>query len=82
MREIIEENYLHPEVDLDEFSVQNSGRWWHYDWFERAKIQLEPSEHRFIVAPMWELPFRRSKNSVIWNPHSVEVSMRFFSMSP
>ncbi|XP_042452594.1 DExH-box ATP-dependent RNA helicase DExH11-like isoform X1 [Zingiber officinale] len=75
MRESIEENYLHPEVDLDEFSVQNSGRWWHYDWFDRAKLQLEPSEPRFIVAPMWELPFRRSKNSVIWNPHSVEVDI-------
>ncbi|XP_074585341.1 DExH-box ATP-dependent RNA helicase DExH11-like isoform X2 [Curcuma longa] len=75
MREIIEENYLHPEVDLDEFSVQNSGRWWHYDWFDRAKIQLEPSEPRFIVASMWELPFRRSKNSGIWNPHSVEVDI-------
>ncbi|XP_042402633.1 DExH-box ATP-dependent RNA helicase DExH11-like isoform X2 [Zingiber officinale] len=75
MRESIEENYFHPEVDLDEFSVQNSGRWWHYDWFDRAKIQLEPSEPRFIVAPMWELPFRRSKNSVIWNPHSVEVDI-------
>ncbi|RWW29824.1 hypothetical protein BHE74_00016238 [Ensete ventricosum] len=73
----LEDNYLRPELDPDEFSVENSGRFWDFDWFGRAKVPLEPSAPRSVVAPSWELPFRRSKNtgpSGIWNPSSVEVS--------
>ncbi|KAJ8458801.1 hypothetical protein OPV22_031727 [Ensete ventricosum] len=74
----LEDNYLRPELDPDEFSVENSGRFWDFDWFGRAKVPLEPSAPRSVVAPSWELPFRRSKNtgpSGIWNPSSVEVDV-------
>ncbi|CAL9777952.1 unnamed protein product [Musa acuminata subsp. burmannicoides] len=78
LKEYLEDNYLRPELDPDEFSVENSGRFWDFDWFGRAKVPLEPSAPRSVVAPSWELPFRRSKNtgpSGIWNPSSVEVDV-------
>ncbi|THU46300.1 hypothetical protein C4D60_Mb09t03470 [Musa balbisiana] len=78
LKEYLEDNYLRPELDPDEFSVENSGRFWDFDWFGRAKLPLEPSAPRSVVAPSWELPFRRSKNtgpSGIWNPNSVEVDV-------
>ncbi|URE37999.1 DSHCT (NUC185) domain [Musa troglodytarum] len=78
VKEYLEDNYLRPELDPDEFSVENSGRFWDFDWFGRAKVPLEPSAPRSVVAPSWELPFRRSKNtgpSGIWNPSSVEVDV-------
>ncbi|WOL15539.1 DExH-box ATP-dependent RNA helicase DExH11 [Canna indica] len=77
-KEYLEVNYLQPKLDPHEFSVENSGQWWDFDWFDRAKIQLEPSAPRTVVAPLWELPFRRAKNTTpsgIWNPSSMEIDM-------
>lgn len=74
----LEETYLEPKLDPDEFSVENSGRQWDFDWFDRAKVPLEPSAPRSVVVPAWELPFRRSKketSSGIWDPASVEVDV-------
>lgn len=76
MKEYLEEKYLQPKLDPDEFSVENSGRQWDFDWFDGAKVPLEPSAPRSVVVPAWELPFRRSKNktpSGVWDPASIEV---------
>ncbi|KAJ0987857.1 hypothetical protein J5N97_006213 [Dioscorea zingiberensis] len=77
VKKYLEERYLLPELDQDEFSAEKSGRLWDFDWFDKAMVHLEPSVPRYIVAPVWELPFRRSKNTApagIWNPTSMEVA--------
>ncbi|XP_058099554.1 DExH-box ATP-dependent RNA helicase DExH11 isoform X2 [Magnolia sinica] len=74
----LEQNYLVPELDPDEFSPENSGRQWDFDWFDRAKVELEPSLPRSVVVPSWELPFRRSKDGTSqgkWKPISVQVEV-------
>uniref|UniRef100_A0A1D1YRD5 Helicase SKI2W n=1 Tax=Anthurium amnicola TaxID=1678845 RepID=A0A1D1YRD5_9ARAE len=74
----LEEKYLLPRLDPDEFSVQKSGRQWDFDWFDRANIHLEPSAPRTVMVPSWELPFRRHENvsaTRIWDPCSVQVEV-------
>ncbi|KAG9453871.1 hypothetical protein H6P81_006775 [Aristolochia fimbriata] len=74
----LEEEYLVPELDKDEFSAEKSGRQWDFDWFEMAKVNLEPSVPRCVVVPSWELPFRRNKKENLpekWNPTSVQIEV-------
>ncbi|KAL9238723.1 hypothetical protein vseg_013107 [Gypsophila vaccaria] len=75
--EYIEEKYLTPRLDPDEFSPEKAGRDWDFDWFSKAKIPLESSLPRTTVAPAWELPFRRTKENELghWEPKSVEVEI-------
>lgn len=76
IKQYIEEKYLLPRLDPDEFSPENDGRQWEFDWFDKAKINLEPSLPRSVVVPTWELPFRRpNRGSTIekWEPSSVQV---------
>ncbi|CAL5426810.1 unnamed protein product [Camellia sinensis] len=78
IREYIEEKYLLPRLDPDEFSPQKAGRQWEFDWFNKAKIHLEPSLPRSVVVPTWELPFRRPKKGLEqekWEPVSVQVEV-------
>ncbi|KDP46561.1 hypothetical protein JCGZ_08533 [Jatropha curcas] len=78
IKEHIEEEYLFPRLDTDEFSAEKAGRQWDFDWFERAKVLQEPSLPRSIVVPTWELPFRRKKSGSeqgIWEPNSVQVDV-------
>ncbi|XP_010928932.1 DExH-box ATP-dependent RNA helicase DExH11 isoform X2 [Elaeis guineensis] len=78
LKDILEEKYLLPELDPHEFSVENSGRQWVFDWFDSAKVHLEPSAPRSVVAPSWELPFRRSKktgSTGLWDPSSVQIDV-------
>lgn len=77
IKEYIEEKYLTPRLDPDEFSPENAGRDWDFDWFDKAKIPLEPSLPRSAMVPAWELPFRRSKGleQGRWEPQSVQVEM-------
>lgn len=65
-----------PRLDVDEFSVEKAGRQWDFDWFERAKVPLDPSLPHSVVVPTWALPFRRQKKEsaqTMWEPESVEV---------
>ena len=65
-----------PRLDSDEFSPGKAGRQWDFDWFQKAKVLLDPTLPRSVVVPMWELPFRRQKSSSeqgIWEPKSVQV---------
>ncbi|KAG7949566.1 hypothetical protein I3843_13G069100 [Carya illinoinensis] len=74
----IEETYLSPRLDPEEFSPAKSGRQWDFDWFEEAKVHPEPSLPRSVVVPRWELPFRRKKKGSMqenWEPNSVEVDV-------
>lgn len=76
IKEFIEEKYLLPRLDADEFSPEKVGRQWDFDWFDRADVHLEPSLPRSVVVPTWELPFRRQKNVSVqgkWDPNSVQV---------
>ncbi|XP_074268042.1 DExH-box ATP-dependent RNA helicase DExH11 isoform X2 [Silene latifolia] len=75
--EYIEEKYLTPRLDPDEFSPEAAGRDWDFDWFGKAKIPLESSLPRTTVALEWELPFRRTKDKDLerWEPQSVEVEI-------
>ncbi|KAL3530840.1 hypothetical protein ACH5RR_010162 [Cinchona calisaya] len=78
IREFIKETYLLPRLDPDEFSAEKAGKQWDFDWFDRAKIPLEPSLPRSVVVPTWELPFRRTKRSPghdIWEPRSEQVDI-------
>lgn len=76
VKEHIEEKYLFPRLDPDEFSPENAGKQWDFDWFSRAKVDPDPSLARTVVVPVWELPFRRKKPEVgIWEPKSVEVDV-------
>lgn len=73
----IEDKYLTPLLDPDEFSVERSGRQWQFDWFDRAKVPLDLSTQTRAVVPQWELPFRRQKNSDgIWDPKFIEVDVK------
>lgn len=69
----IEETYLTPVLDPEEFSPQKTGRQWDFDWFDRANVPLEPSLPRSVILPSWELPFRRQKKGGQWEPSSVQV---------
>ncbi|KAK3026316.1 hypothetical protein RJ639_041004, partial [Escallonia herrerae] len=76
IKEYIEEKYLLPRLDSDEFSSEKAGRQWEFDWFDKAQIHLEPSMPRSVVAPAWELPFRRPRRGLEkWEPRSVEVDV-------
>lgn len=76
IKEYIEENYLMPTLDVDEFSPEKAGRHWDFNWFDEAKVPLDPSLPRSVVVPVWELPFRRQKSkSGVWEPKSVEVNV-------
>lgn len=74
----IEEEYLLPRLDPDEFSPEKVGRQWDFDWFDRVKVHLEPSLPRSVVVPTWELPFRRQKEGSSegkWEPNSVQMEV-------
>jgi antiviral helicase SKI2 len=65
-------------LDADEFSPEKAGKQWEFDWFNKAKIPLEPSLPRSVVVPTWELPFRRRKKGSEqgeWEPSSVQVEL-------
>lgn len=66
IKKYIEETYLQPGLDADEFSPEKVGRQWEFDWFDRAKVPLEPSLPRTVVVPIWEPPFRRPRKGT-WN---------------
>lgn len=58
------------------FLLKMAGKQWEFDWFNKAKIPLEPSLPRSVVVPTWELPFRRRKKGSEqgeWEPSSVQV---------
>ncbi|XP_068638074.1 DExH-box ATP-dependent RNA helicase DExH11 [Aristolochia californica] len=74
----LEDEYLVPQLDKDEFSAEKSGRQWDFDWFDMAKVHLEPSVPRCVVVPSWELPFRRRDTENVpgkWIPSSVQVEV-------
>ncbi|XP_010256687.1 PREDICTED: DExH-box ATP-dependent RNA helicase DExH11 [Nelumbo nucifera] len=78
VKQYLEEKYLSPELDPNEFSPEKDGRQWDIDWFDKAKVHLEPSLPRSVVVPTWELPFRRSRKGTaqeIWEPNSVQVEV-------
>ncbi|XP_057536016.1 DExH-box ATP-dependent RNA helicase DExH11 isoform X2 [Amaranthus tricolor] len=77
IKEYIEEKYLTPRLDPDEFSPEKVGRDWDFDWFSKAKIPVEPSLPRTSVFPKWELPFRRTQGQEQekWEPQSVQVEI-------
>lgn len=75
IKEHIKEKYLLPRLDDDAFSAEKAGRQWDFDWFDRAKIPLDPSLPRTVMVPVWELPFRRFKEGSEgkWEPNSMQV---------
>ncbi|XP_063947623.1 DExH-box ATP-dependent RNA helicase DExH11 isoform X2 [Daucus carota subsp. sativus] len=78
IKEYIEEKYLLPRLDADDFSPDKDGRQWEFDWFDKAQVNLEPSVPRSVVVPKWELPFRRSTTrtmSKMWDPSSMQVDV-------
>ncbi|XP_061374001.1 DExH-box ATP-dependent RNA helicase DExH11 isoform X2 [Gastrolobium bilobum] len=78
IKKYIEETYLQPRLDPDEFSPEKVGRQWEFDWFDRAEVPLEPSLPRTVVIPTWEPPFRRSNNGSAkgtWEPNFEEVDV-------
>ncbi|GKV33028.1 hypothetical protein SLEP1_g41582 [Rubroshorea leprosula] len=78
IKEHIKEKYLLPRLDPDEFSPEKVGRQWDFDWFDKAKVPLEPTLPRSVVVPVWELPFRRKKKGSDegkWEPSSVQVDV-------
>ncbi|KAJ3685614.1 hypothetical protein LUZ61_014778 [Rhynchospora tenuis] len=70
VKEYLEENYLTP--DLNHLEPHTSGKLWDFEWFEKAYIPLESSAPRHVIAPSWELPFRRSSN---WKPASSQIQV-------
>lgn len=77
IKSYIEETYLQLRLDPDEFSPEKAGRQWDFDWFEMAKVSLDPSPPRSVVVPTWVLPFVRPKKDGTaggaWEPGSVQV---------
>ncbi|KAH9661751.1 DExH-box ATP-dependent RNA helicase DExH11 [Citrus sinensis] len=75
IKEHIEDKYLSMGLDTNEFSPEKVGRQWDFDWFEMAKVPLEPSLAQSVVAPVWEVPFRRQTKQGKWEPNSVQVDV-------
>ncbi|KAI3774096.1 hypothetical protein L1987_48639 [Smallanthus sonchifolius] len=75
IKKFVEDKYLLPRLDDDEFCVEKGGRQWEFDWFDQAKVDLEPTMPRSVVVPAWELPFRRPSNLHRWEPASVQVDV-------
>ncbi|GAB2263267.1 hypothetical protein Droror1_Dr00004264 [Drosera rotundifolia] len=78
IKEYIEEKYLSPRLDPEDFSPEKAGSDWEFDWFNKAKVPLEPSLPRSVVVPVWELPFRRSNSGAKngkWEPRSIQVDI-------
>ncbi|CAJ1960297.1 unnamed protein product [Sphenostylis stenocarpa] len=78
IKKYIEETYLQPQLDPDEFLPEKVGRQWEFDWFDRAEVPLEPSLPRTMVVPVWEPPFRRTNSGSgkgIWEPKFEEVDV-------
>lgn len=78
IEEHIKETYLLPRLDEDVFSPEKAGRQWDFDWFDKAKVPLEPTFPRSVVVPVWELPFRREKKGSKegnWEPSSMQVDV-------
>ncbi|XP_031486566.1 DExH-box ATP-dependent RNA helicase DExH11 isoform X1 [Nymphaea colorata] len=84
IRKDIEEKYLTPRLDDDLFSPAACGRQWDFDWFDRYRIELDPTMPRTVVVPSWEPPFRRNNiknaeedahSAELWIPDSVEIEM-------
>ncbi|KAJ0513565.1 putative RNA helicase [Helianthus annuus] len=76
IKQFVEDKYLLPRLDDDEFCAEKSGRQWEFDWFDQAKVDLEPTMPRSVVVPAWELPFRRrSSDPNSWEPASVQVDV-------
>lgn len=72
IKKYIEETYLEPRLDTDEFAPEKVGKQWEFDWFDKAKVPLEPSVPRTVVVPIWEPPFRRPVKEK-WKPKFEEV---------
>ncbi|KAJ0700019.1 putative RNA helicase [Helianthus annuus] len=76
IKQFVEDKYLLPRLDDDEFCAEKSARQWEFDWFDQAKVDLEPTMPRSVVVPAWELPFRRrSSDPNNWEPASVQVDV-------
>ncbi|GAV74483.1 DEAD domain-containing protein/Helicase_C domain-containing protein/DSHCT domain-containing protein/rRNA_proc-arch domain-containing protein [Cephalotus follicularis] len=78
IKEHIEEKYLLPRLDTEAFSPEKVGRQWDFDWFEKAKVPVEPSVPRFVVVPVWKLPFRCQKKGSEreeWETNSMQVDV-------
>nr|XP_043623499.1 DExH-box ATP-dependent RNA helicase DExH11 [Erigeron canadensis] len=75
IKKYVEDKYLSPKLDPDEFSAEK-GRQWDFDWFDKAKIHLDPTMPRSVVVPEWDLPFRRpSPVHHNWEPASIQVDV-------
>ncbi|KAI7756452.1 hypothetical protein M8C21_002341 [Ambrosia artemisiifolia] len=75
IQKFVEDKYLLPRLDDDEFCAQKTARQWEFDWFDQAKVELEPTMPRSIVVPAWELPFRRPSHLNTWEPASLQVDV-------
>ncbi|MFS7978053.1 putative RNA helicase [Helianthus anomalus] len=76
IKQFVEDKYILPRLDDDEFCAEKSARQWEFDWFDQAKVDLEPTMPRSVVVPAWELPFRRrSSDPNNWEPASVQVDV-------
>ncbi|CAK7331344.1 unnamed protein product [Dovyalis caffra] len=83
IKDHIEEKYLLPRLDPDEFSAEKAGKQWDFDWFEMAKLPLEPSLPQSVVVPTWEVPFRRKRKGLVegmWEPNSAQVDVSELSI--
>ncbi|GLJ42713.1 hypothetical protein SUGI_0885500 [Cryptomeria japonica] len=56
----VENKYLMPDLDVEEFNPDKCGRQWEFDWFNNAIVHLEPSAPRLTIIPVWEPPYRRA----------------------
>ncbi|KAH9324105.1 hypothetical protein KI387_004283 [Taxus chinensis] len=56
----VENDYLMPDLDRDEFHPNKCGRQWEFDWFNNATVHLDPSVPRLTIVPVWEAPYRRA----------------------
>ncbi|KAF9616876.1 hypothetical protein IFM89_032838 [Coptis chinensis] len=60
-------------IGSDEFSVEKSGRQWDFDWFDMAKVHLEPTLPRSVIVPEYEL----TKD---WEPGSMEFLFTYIGL--
>ncbi|MCO5614574.1 hypothetical protein L7F22_068857 [Adiantum nelumboides] len=61
IRESIEHKYLVPSLDHEEDRADRCGKVWDFDWLDEGASILKPTIPRSVVMPVWEPPYRRTK---------------------
>ncbi|KAI5065072.1 hypothetical protein GOP47_0019767 [Adiantum capillus-veneris] len=77
IRESIEHKYLVPALDHEEDRADRCGKVWDFEWLDEGVSFSKPSIPRSVVMPVWEPPYRRTKQLSSFNQNSMDGSLEW-----